>query len=125
MTEEERRGLRAHPSRETDDADAAAVDNVSFAVRNSLAAARRGGWSAVGAVTHVALGAIRGALEIGSDLTQAGKGIIVGVLHGSGERGEGALDTISQAARTVLHHTAAMGSDVTSVTTGIVKGAIQ
>ena len=38
MTEEERRGLRAHPSRETTDVYNAGVDTVSFAVRNSLAA---------------------------------------------------------------------------------------
>jgi hypothetical protein len=121
MTENTRKG----PSMETGDAYRAAVDTISTAVRTSLAAARRGGSSAVGAVTFVALGAIRGALEIGSDLTQAGRGIIVGVLHGSGDRGEAALGTISHAARTVLHHMATMGSDVTSVTTGLVKGAIQ
>jgi hypothetical protein len=133
MTEEKRKGLGVHPIkdgivhaiRDTGNAYTAAVDTVSVAVRNTLAAARRAGSSAVGAVTHVALGAIRGALEIGTNLTHVGRGIVVGVLHGSGHRGEASLRTISHTARTVLHHTAMTGSDVTGATTGLVEGAIE
>ena len=62
---------------------------------------------------------------MGSDLIQAGKGIVVGVLHGSGDRGEASLRTILHTARTVIHHTALTGCDVTSATTGLVEGAIQ
>jgi hypothetical protein len=133
MTEEKRKGLEVHPIkdaimsaiRDTGHVYTAAVDNVSLAVRNTLAAAKRAGSSAIGAVTHVVLEAIRGALEMGSDLTQAGKGIVVGVLHGSGDRSEGSLRTIVHTARTVIHHTAMTGCDVTSATTGLVEGAIQ
>jgi len=103
----------------------AAVDTVSLAVRHSLSAARQAGSSAVGAVTSVASGAMRGALECDSDLGEACKGILVGVLLGTRERGEAALRTISRTARSVIHHTSATGSDVTGATGGLVDGAIR
>jgi len=133
MTEEEKRELVPHPIkdgiakalRSTGHAYAAAQAFVSVAVRETLTTTRRSGSSTVGAMTYVALGAIRGALEIGSDLAQACKGIVVGLLHGSGDRGEAALQTISHTARTVIHHTAMTRSDVTSATAGLVEGAIE
>jgi len=133
MTEEERNRPVAHPIkdgianaiRSTGNAYASALATVSIAVRETLTASRRAGSSAVGAVTYVALGAVRGALEIGSDLAQACKGIVMGVLQGSGDRGEAALGTISHTARTIVHHTATTRSDVTSATAGLVEGAIE
>ena len=133
MTDEKRKGHGAHPIkdgivnaiRSSGNVYTAAVDTVSLAVRNALAAARRAGSSAVGAVTYVALGAIRGALEFGNDLGEACKGIMVGVLLGTRERGDAAFRTISHTARTVIHHTAITGSDVATATQGLVIGAMQ
>ncbi len=133
MTEEKRKGLGAHPIkdgivnaiRNSGDVYTATVNTVSPAVQNTLAASKRAGSSAVGAVTCVALGAVRGALECGIDLTEACKGIVVGVLSGSRDRGEAALRTISHTARTVVHHTAITGSDVGAATAGLVEGAIR
>lgn len=133
MSEEKRRAAANHPIKDaianaintTGNIYTGAVDTVSAAVRNTLAAARSAGASTVGAMTQVALGAIRGTLEIGTDLTQATKGILVGMLHGSRECGEASLRTISHTARTVIQHTAMTGSDVTGATTGLVEGAIQ
>src|SRR5579862_71529 len=124
MRDERRKGHGIHPIKDgiveamksSGDVYTAAVDTVSLAVQCSLAAAKRAGSSSVGAVTYVALGAIRGALDFESDLGEACKGILVGVLLGTRERGDAALRTISHAARTVIHHTATTGSDVTGAT---------
>jgi hypothetical protein len=133
MTDEKRKGHGAHPIkdgivsaiRSCGNVYTAAVDTVSLAVQNALLAAKRAGSSSVGAITYVALGAIRGALEFGSDLGEACKGIMVGVLLGTRDRGDAAFRTISHTARTVIHHTANTGSDVVAATEGLVRGAIQ
>jgi len=133
MSDEKRKGHVSHPIkdgivsaiRDSGNVYTAAVDTVSLAVQNALAAAKRAGSSAVGAVTYVALGATRGALEYGSDLGEACKGIMVGVLLGAGDHGDAAFRTISHTARTVIHHTGMTGSDVKEATEGLVLGAIQ
>jgi hypothetical protein len=133
MSELKRKGIGAPPIKKrfanalrgTGNAYTAAMMTVSAAVRDSLAVAKRRGTSPIGALTHVALGAIRGTLEVETDLSSAAKGILVGILHGSGDRGEAAFRTISHTARTIVHHTAITGSDVTSVVAGLVEGAIQ
>jgi hypothetical protein len=133
MIDEKRKGHGAHPIkdgivnaiRSTGDVYTSAVDTVSLAVQDALAAAKRAGSSAVGAVTYVALGSIRGALEFGSELEEACKGIMVGVLLGTRDRGDAAQRTISHTARTVIHLTAITGSDVMAATEGLVIGAIQ
>jgi len=133
MTEEKRKGLGAHPIKDSivdaiqdsGDVYTATVDTVSLAVQDALAASKRDGSSAVGAVTYVALGAIRGALEVDIDLAEACKGIVVGVLLGSRDRGDAFLRTISHTARTVAHHTAMTGSDVGAATAGLIEGALQ
>jgi len=133
MSDEKRKGHASHPIkdgivnaiRNSGNVYTAAVDTVSLAVQNALSAAKRAGSSAVGAVTYVALGATRGALEYGSALGEACKGIMVGVLLGTQERGNAAFRSISHTARTVIHHTAMTGSDVKEATEGLVLGAIQ
>lgn len=133
MSEEKRKQPVAHPIRNlitkailsTGNTYTAAVDTVSAAVRTTVTGAHNAGASAVLALTQVALGAIRGALEIGTDVSEAARGILVGVLHGTRERGEASLRTISHTARTVIHHTAITGSDVTAATTGLIEGALR
>ena len=77
-----------------------------------------------GAVTEVVKSAARGAVGMGSDLVPGSKAIVMGVVRGTGEKGDAALKLVSHTAKTVIHHTADMGGDLAAATKGLVLGAI-
>jgi hypothetical protein len=73
---------------------------------------------------EVVTSAVRGAVGMGSDLVMASKAIAMGVLQGSGEKGEAALKILSAVAKIVIHHTADRGGDLAAATKGLILGAI-
>ena len=61
---------------------------------------------------------------MGSDLTPGSKAIVMGVVRGTGEKGDAALKIVSHTAKIVIHHIADMGGNLAAATKGLVLGAI-
>ncbi len=93
-------------------------------VSAGIAEARRAGPDFLDAVSEVLLDAMRSAAKARSDLTQAAKAIVVGVLRGLGEREDAALLTLSRTARAVLREAAGLEADLAACTKGLILGAI-
>jgi len=76
------------------------------------------------AVSEVVKSAVREAVQSGRALLPSCKAIIMGVVRGSGAKREAGLQLLAHAARTVIHHTADTGGNLTTATKGLVLGAI-
>jgi len=76
------------------------------------------------AISEVVGAAAREAVDSGGDLAPAAKAILMGVVRGTGETGEAALQLLSQAARIVIRQTADRSGNLAAAIKGIVLGAI-
>ncbi len=93
-------------------------------VSAGIAEARRAGPDFLDGVSEVILDAMRAAAKAKSDLTQASKAVVVGVLRGLGEREDAALLTLSRTSRAVLREAAGLEADLAACLKGLVLGAI-
>jgi hypothetical protein len=96
---------------------------VSRAVFDALHQAGRAGASAADSVADVVRSAIKG-IDDEADAENTIKGISVGVIRGTREKGREALLTLSYTGRTVIRETVREGGNLVHAAKGVVKGAI-
>jgi len=106
------------------DAFSTILETVTGGITNAAKTTGAAGAALFDAVSEVVKSAVRGAVEMGSDLVPGTKAIIMGVVRGTGEKGEAALKTLSHAAKSIIRHTADRGGDLAAATKGLVLGAI-
>ena len=116
------------PSRSSREASAPGGVDVFGSLLETVTAgideARQAGPDFLDGVSEVILDALRSAAKAKSDLTQASKAIVVGVLRGLGEREDAALLTLSRTSRAVLREAAGLEADLAACVKGVILGAI-
>src|SRR5438477_3086332 len=120
MTEEMKNGTVDHPTVadivNTPPGIRDVFGTVLETVTGGIAGATKGtglaGVALLDAVTEVIKIAMRGAVGMGSDLVLGTKAMVLGIIRGTGEKGETALKILSHAAKIVIHHTADMSGDL-------------
>lgn len=102
----------------------AAMDEVSGALSTVFKDTGRAGSAFIGALADIAHEVLRGALEIGSDLGLAAKGVLLGTLRATRETGLEALRTISDTAGAIVKSAYEVAGNLGKVAKGVVEGAI-
>lgn len=97
---------------------------VSEGVSSAAKGTGKAGVSVVEAVGSVVRATVRESLGAGGDFLVGSKAVVMGVIRGTCEKEELALNTLSHTARTVIRQTAEMNGDVGAAATGLVLGAI-
>jgi hypothetical protein len=101
----------------------AVVDTVNGGLVNAVK--RTGEMAAFAvAISEVVREAIQGVAETGTDIGNASKGAVIGVLHGTKDVGGEVLDAVSAAAAAVIKSRAEIGGDLGSAAKGAIEGTI-
>ena len=108
----------------TGDIAQATVDTITQTLATAIRAPGRVDPAVTAALGDVASGAVHGAAEVGGDLGQPTRGIMLGVLRGSQGEGVQLLDTIRHTAHVAIWDTADVVGDLEAAATGLVAGAI-
>lgn len=100
----------------------ATVEGISRTVARAIAGLGGIADSFRQALFSTAHGTLQAAIEMGGDLAQAARGIVLGVVRGEG-RG-GGLRSIEQTAEAVIRATARLSGDLGQAAKGLIEGAI-
>lgn len=107
------------------DIQQAVASTVTELFTTSMKTTQQPGTSVTAAITGLASGAIRSASQLGASLGEASKGLMLGVLLGTKQTRDHAINAIMHTAEVAIQNTAAVEGDLESVTTGLLKGAKQ
>ena len=102
----------------------ATVDTITQTLTTARSASRLDA-TRTAAIADVASGAVHGAAEVGADLGQAAKGIMLGVLRRTNGAETEILGTIRHTAHVAIWDTTDVGGDIEAAATGLIAGAIE
>ena len=108
----------------TGDIVQATADTITQTLPTAIKSSSRVDPSVTAAIADIASGAVHGAAELGADLGQAAKGIMLGVLRCTQGTVAQVLATIRQTAFGAIWDTADVGGDLGTAASGLVAGAI-
>lgn len=108
----------------TGDLFTTAVDTVGRSVSSVLENTEKATSTFLSALSDIIWATLHAATEVGGDISQAAKGIVLGVLRSTKETGAEAITTIGDVASAIVRGTQEVAGDVGKAALGAVEGAI-